>query len=88
MITPRILFMIINEAFYTLQEGTASKEDIDIAMKLGTNYPFGPFEWCDKIGVEEVVSLLDRMYEDTHDERYKVCALMRTEMYSSSGSAQ
>jgi 3-hydroxybutyryl-CoA dehydrogenase len=82
MASPRILFMIINEAYYTLQEGTASKEDIDTAMKLGTNYPSGPFEWCDKIGVEEVVDLLDRMYDDTHDERYKVCSLLRSQRYS------
>jgi 3-hydroxybutyryl-CoA dehydrogenase len=78
MITPRILFMIINEACYTLQEGTASIEDIDIAMKLGTNYPMGPFEWCDKIGVTEVFETLVSLYEDTKDERYKICPLLKS----------
>lgn len=81
MVTPRILFMIINEAYYTLQEGTASREDIDIAMKLGTNYPFGPFEWCEKIGVKMVVKMLQNIYEDTKDERYKICAMLKTEGY-------
>ena len=78
MIKPRVIFMIINEACYTLQEGTASIEDIDMAMKLGTNYPFGPFEWCDKIGVTSVFETLAAMYEDTKDERYKICPLLKT----------
>jgi 3-hydroxybutyryl-CoA dehydrogenase len=78
MVKPRIIFMIINEACYTLQEGTATIEDIDTAMKLGTNYPFGPFEWCDKIGITEVFETLAAIYEDTKDERYKVCPLLKT----------
>lgn len=77
MITPRILCMIINEACYTLQEGTASMQDIDISMKLGTNYPFGPFEWADKIGVRNVYEVLDAIYTDTRDERYKICPLLK-----------
>ena len=79
LVTPRIICMIINEAYYTVQEGTASREDIDIAMKLGTNYPFGPFEWCEKIGVTNVYNLLSAVYEDTKDERYKICALLKKE---------
>jgi len=78
MVKPRIIFMIINEACYTLQEGTATIEDIDMAMKLGTNYPFGPFEWCDRIGVTTVFETLAAMYEDTKDERYKICPLLKT----------
>ena len=77
MVTPRVIFMIINEAFYTLQEGTASIEDIDKGMKLGTNYPYGPFEWCDKIGIENVYEVLEAIYEDTKDERYKTCPLLK-----------
>lgn len=78
MVTPRILFMIINEACYTLQEGTASKEDIDLSMKLGTNYPMGPFEWANKIGIKHVYETLEAIYQDTHDERYKICPLLKT----------
>ena len=78
MVKPRIIFMIINEACYTLQEGTASIEDIDTAMKLGTNYPFGPFEWCDRIGITNVFETLAALYEDTKDERYKICPLLKT----------
>ena len=77
MVKPRIIFMVINEACYTLQEGTANIEDIDMAMKLGTNYPYGPFEWCDKIGVTQVFETLASIYEDTKDERYKICPLLK-----------
>jgi 3-hydroxybutyryl-CoA dehydrogenase len=76
LVTPRVICMIINEAFYTVQEGTATKEDIDVAMKLGTNYPFGPFEWSEKIGLENIKRLLSAVYEDTRDERYKICPLL------------
>jgi 3-hydroxybutyryl-CoA dehydrogenase len=78
MVTPRIICMIINEACYTLQEKTAGVTDIDLGMKLGTNYPKGPFEWANLIGVENVYNLLQAMYEDTKEERYKVCPLLKT----------
>lgn len=85
MVTPRIILMIINEACYTLQEGTASMQDIDTSMKLGTNYPFGPFEWADKIGIKHVYETLKAVYDDTHDERYKICPLLKT-IYLKNGS--
>lgn len=77
MVTPRVICMIINEAYYTVQEGTADKNSIDQAMKLGTNYPFGPFEWAEKIGIGNVYELLEAVYEDTKDERYKICPQMK-----------
>jgi 3-hydroxybutyryl-CoA dehydrogenase len=79
MVTPRVISMIINEAYYTLQEGTASKADIDAGMKLGTNYPQGPFAWAQEIGLQEVRALLEAMYADTQDPRYKLCPLLKTE---------
>lgn len=79
MVTPRIICMIINEAYYTVQEGTAEREDIDLGMKLGTNYPFGPFEWCEKIGIQNVYELLDFVYDDTKEERYKICPKLKKE---------
>lgn len=78
MVSPRIVFMIINEAFYTLQEGTATAEDIDESMKLGTNYPHGPFEWCRKTGIKDVYETLEALYQDTHEERYKICPQLKT----------
>ena len=78
LVTPRVVFMIINEACYTLQEGTAGVEDIDLGMKLGTNYPKGPFEWADEIGIKDVYETLKAIYDDTQDERYKICPLLKT----------
>src|SRR5690606_6667672 len=79
MVTPRVAVMVINEAYYALQSGVAKKEDIDTAMKLGANYPFGPFEWCRKIGIRHVYELLDRLWKVTHDERYKIATALQRE---------
>jgi 3-hydroxybutyryl-CoA dehydrogenase len=79
LVTPRVICMIINEAYYTLEEGIASRNDIDLAMKLGTNYPYGPFEWCERIGIKHVYELLEAVHRDTQDERYKICALLTQE---------
>ena len=77
LVTPRVICLIINEACYTLQEGTASIPDIDLSMKLGTGYPRGPFEWANAIGVPRVYAVLDALWQDTHDERYKICPLLK-----------
>lgn len=79
LVTPRIIAMIINEAYYTVQEGTASRQDIDLGMKLGTNYPMGPFEWARQWGLNNVYELLDALYLDTREERYKICPLLKKE---------
>lgn len=73
-ITPRVISMIINEAFFSLEEKLSSKEEIDTAMKLGTNYPFGPFEWADKIGKEKIVQLLKKL--SRHQKRYEPAPLL------------
>ena len=77
MVTPRIIAMIINEAFYTVQEGTATEKDIDTAMKLGVNYPKGPFEFLEQIGVENIYTMLEAIYNDTKEERYKICPALK-----------
>jgi len=79
LVTPRVIGMIINEAYFAIQENIASRSDIDLAMKLGTNYPFGPFEWCERIGIKNVYELLTAVYEHTREERYKVCELLERE---------
>jgi len=79
LVTPRVICMIINEAYYTVQDGTASREDVDMAMKLGTNYPYGPFEWCKRIGIKHVYELIEALYDDTQDERYKISPLLKKE---------
>jgi 3-hydroxybutyryl-CoA dehydrogenase len=71
-VTPRVVCMIINEAFDALQSGVASRADIDLSMKLGTNYPYGPFEWSERIGVDQIKKLLQAVHHTTGDSRYKL----------------
>ncbi len=73
-VTPRVVSMIINEAHFALSENVSTKEEIDLAMKLGTAYPLGPFEWAEKIGMQNIVLLLNKMNEKA--ERYKPCDLL------------
>lgn len=67
-VSARVISMIVNEAFFAFGEKISTIEEIDMAMKLGTNYPDGPFEWAEKIGVENIYLLLDRLAEK--EERY------------------
>lgn len=79
LVTPRVVSMIINEAYFTAAEGTASREDIDLAMKLGTNYPYGPFEWGAQIGLAQVVGILHAVKAATGMPRYEICPLLEAE---------
>jgi len=83
MISLRIISMIINEAYLVLQEGTSNKEDIDIAMKLGTNYPFGPVEWSEKIGVDLIYNILKSMSDEFGDDRYRITPLLKEKYFES-----
>ena len=62
-ISARIIAMIINEACFAKEQGVSTQEEIDIAMKLGTGYPAGPFEWLDTIGALQVFELLSALAE-------------------------
>lgn len=60
-VTPRVVSMIVNEAYFALQEGVSTKAEMDTAMQLGTAYPYGPFTWSEKIGVQNIVDLLQKL---------------------------
>ena len=77
LITPRILAMIINEAAFAVMEGVAGVEDIDTAMKLGTNYPKGPLAWADEIGSGVIVGILQALFDEYGEERYRPCVLLK-----------
>ena len=77
-VTARIIAMIINEAWFALEEGISTKEEIDIAMKLGTNYPYGPFEWGNQIGLKNIYALLDKLYKT--NSRYQPAELMKKQV--------
>jgi 3-hydroxybutyryl-CoA dehydrogenase len=68
-ISARVIAMIINEAYFALEDNVSSKAEIDTAMKLGTNYPLGPFEWAGIIGLGNILALLQNLY--ANDNRYK-----------------
>ena len=76
-ITARVVAMIINESYFVLEEEVSTKEEIDIAMKLGTNYPYGPFEWCDRIGIKNIFLLLHELSKT--NSRYKPAGLLEKE---------
>lgn len=77
MVTPRTLFMVINEAYQVMQEGTASEADIDLAMQLGTNYPQGPIAWSRQIGLEHIATVIERLRATTGEGRYRVSPMLR-----------
>ncbi|MCI0415177.1 3-hydroxyacyl-CoA dehydrogenase [bacterium] len=74
-VTSRINALIGNEAFYMLQEGIASAEDIDKALKLGLNHPMGPFELVDLVGLDTRLSILNHLHE-TLGDKYRPCPLL------------
>ena len=74
-VTSRINVLIGNEAFRMLQEGVASAEDIDTALKLGLNHPMGPFEMADLVGLDVRLSILEHLHR-TLGESYRPSNLM------------
>lgn len=78
LIAARIVAMIINEAYFALGEDLSSKSEMDTAIKLGTNYPYGPFEWTGIIGVHRIAKLLEIL--SLTDERYALAPTLRKEL--------
>jgi len=76
-IKDRIVAMLINEAAEALHLNIASREDIEIAMTKGVNYPKGLLRWADEIGIEECVRRLDNLYDHYHEDRYRCSSILR-----------
>ena len=76
-LSTRVIAMIINEAYFALEEKVSTKEEIDLAMKLGTNYPYGPFEWSEKIGLRNIYALLSELQKT--NSRYEPAPLLKKE---------
>jgi 3-hydroxybutyryl-CoA dehydrogenase len=77
LISARVIAMVINEAYFALADGVSSRADIDTAMKLGTNYPHGPFEWVALLGVRNIYQLLDTLAQT--DDRCTPAPLLQKE---------
>ena len=73
----RVVVMLINEAAEALHLNIASASDLDLAMTRGVNYPKGLLQWCDELGAGKVLSILDDLYEDYHEDRYRASVLLR-----------
>jgi 3-hydroxybutyryl-CoA dehydrogenase len=77
-VTTRALAVLVNEAAWMLYEGTATKEDIDTAYRLGFHHPMGPFELVDLVGIDTALSILDVLWDGFRDSKYRACPLLRT----------
>jgi 3-hydroxybutyryl-CoA dehydrogenase len=73
----RIVCQVINECAFALGEGVGSAQDIDTGMVLGLNYPRGPLAWTDEIGLDHVLAVLDGLWEEYREERYRAAPLLR-----------
>lgn len=73
----RILVMLINEAADALYLNIANRNDIDLAMTKGVNYPKGLLKWADEKGIQHCVDTLDRLYSEYHEDRYRCSSLLR-----------
>lgn len=76
-IVERIVAMLINEAVDALHLNIASREDLDLAMTKGVNYPKGLLQWCDELGAANILKTLDSLYENYHEDRYRASVLLR-----------
>jgi 3-hydroxybutyryl-CoA dehydrogenase len=77
LILPRIVAALANEATFAEMEGTADGPTIDLAMRLGANYPAGPLEWGRRLGWTRVVSLMDHLHAELGEDRYRAAPLLR-----------
>jgi len=73
----RILIPMINEAVFMLQEGVASAEDIDTAMKLGANHPMGPLALADLIGLDVCLAIMELLRDEMGEGKYRPAPLLR-----------
>ncbi|MCX6665769.1 MAG: 3-hydroxybutyryl-CoA dehydrogenase [Euryarchaeota archaeon] len=76
-VSNRVLFAMINEAIFCVQDGTGTVESIDSVMKLGMNHPMGPLELADLIGLDVSLNIMSVLYDGFNDSKYRPCPLLK-----------
>ncbi|NMM54182.1 3-hydroxyacyl-CoA dehydrogenase family protein [Paenibacillus aquistagni] len=76
-VTSRIICVLINEALHVLQEGVATAEDIDNAMRIGYNFQYGPLEMADRFGLDSVLAAMERMFREFGDIKYRPSVVLK-----------
>ncbi|MGO4343952.1 3-hydroxyacyl-CoA dehydrogenase family protein [Paenibacillus sp. MCAF9] len=76
-VTTRLICLFINEALHVLEEGVASAEDIDSAMRIGYSFQHGPFEMCDRFGLDSVLAALERMFREYGELKYRPSIVLK-----------
>jgi 3-hydroxybutyryl-CoA dehydrogenase len=76
LVRARLVCALVNEAATALAEGVATAREIDAAMRLGMNYPYGPLAWGDLVGLDLVLGVLRGLHEEFGEDRYRPCPLL------------
>jgi len=82
LVLGRIVCQVVNEAAFALGEGVGTAEDVDVGLIHGLNYPRGVLSWADEIGLEHVLAVIDGLFEERRDERYRAAPLLRRLVWS------
>jgi 3-hydroxybutyryl-CoA dehydrogenase len=77
LVLGRIVSQLVNEAAFAIGEGVGSADDVDIGLTLGLSHPRGPIAWSEAIGLDHVVAVLDGLWNERHEERYRVAPRLR-----------
>ncbi len=78
LVLGRIVCQVVNEAAFAVAQGVGSAGDLDAGMVYGLNYPRGILAWADEIGLDHVLGVLDGLYEERREERYRAAPLLRS----------
>jgi 3-hydroxybutyryl-CoA dehydrogenase len=83
LLVARTIAMLVNEGADAVWQGVCDAPAADLAMKLGTNYPAGPFEWLEQLGADYIVIVLNNLFDAGRSERYRVSPLLQQHYWKS-----